>query len=510
MAVEQAEAGSKLSHQQIVRVLTGLMAGMFLAAVESTIVATAAPTIVDDLGGLDQITWVFTAYMLTTTVSAALWGKLSDLLGRRTTFLSAILIFVGGSLLCGIAQDMTQLIVCRGLQGIGGGGLTALSFTIMADILPPRQRGRYVGYISATYATGSVVGPVIGGVLVDWFHWRVVFLMNLPLGLAAAAIASSALRGVGGRRRAKLDVAGALTLSAAIVCLLLVGVWGGNRHPWLSVPIIGLFLAGLVLLVAFVGVEQHASEPVLAIRLLRNRTLMISIVIAALTTVPFNAAVVYLPLFLQTVRGASVGGSGLQLAPLMVTMSVASIVAGRRVSNTGRYRALSFVGLTIAVAASVWLAMIHSGTSTFIVVAMMVVLGLGFGVISPVVNLAAQNAMPVADLGAASSALITFRSLGGTLGVGGVGSVILAELRDRVARLEGAASLDASAIVSGPESIEALGEPLRSGVTQAMSDAIAAGMVVGVPLAVVALVIAVWLPELPLRDHTVIEIADPA
>ena len=229
-----------LSHGQVMRVLYGLMAGMFLAAVESTVVATAAPTIAEDLGGINLISWIFTAYMLTTTVSSALWGKLSDLVGRRPTYLASITIFILGSLLCGLSQNMVQLIVFRGVQGIGGGGLTALSFTIMADVLAPRQRGRYVGYFSATFAAGSVVGPLVGGLLVDAFDWRAVFLVNLPLGLAAGLVAANALRGVGGRREAKLDIAGALTLSGSIICLLLAAVWGGDEYAWGSSTIIGL------------------------------------------------------------------------------------------------------------------------------------------------------------------------------------------------------------------------------------------------------------------------------
>lgn len=499
----------QLSRAQVMRVLTGLMAGMFLAAVESTIVATAAPTIVEDLGGIDLLPWVFTAYMLATTVSAALWGKLSDLIGRRSTYLAAISIFIVGSLLAGLAQNMVQLILCRAVQGVGGGGLTAMSFTIMADILAPRRRGRYVGYFSATFATGSVVGPVVGGLLVEWSHWRLVFLINLPLGLVAMLIASSALRGVGGRRPARLDIGGAVTLSAAITCLLLVGVWGGNEHAWGSTVILGLAAGAIALLVFFVAVERRVAEPVLAIRLLKNRALVLSIVMAALTTVPFNAAVVYLPLFLQTVHNSSVSSSGLQFAPLMVMMSVGSILSGRRVTSTGRYKALLYVGLVAGIASAVWLATIGTGTSTATVVAMMLATGLSFGISAPVLNLAAQNAMPITDLGAASSAMITFRSLGATVGIAGVGSVLLSQLRSRVAELPGGAGLDVGAIASGPDQIRALSEPLRSGVVEAMAASVARGLAIGVPILVVSLVLAFWLPESPLRDHTVIEIRDP-
>jgi EmrB/QacA subfamily drug resistance transporter len=497
---------TQLSHRQVMRVLTGLMAGMFLGAVESTIVATAAPTIVEDLGGINLLTWVFSAYMLSTTVSAALWGKLSDLIGRRTTYLLAISFFVTGSLLAGISQTMLQLILFRGIQGIGGGGLMALSFAIMADILAPRRRGRYVGYISATYATGSVAGPILGGLLVDWFHWRLIFLINLPLGVLVAVIASSALRGVGGTRAARLDVAGALALSGAIVCVLLVGVWGGNEHPWLSVVIIGLGLAAAALLVAFVAIERRAPEPVISLHLFRNRTLVLSMVIAALSTVPFNAAAVYLPLFLQTVDGASVSGSGIRLAPLMVMMSAGSIAAGRYVSSTGRYKRMLMVGLGLAIVNIVWMSSLDASTGRWVVVMMMVVLGASFGISAPVVNLTAQNAMPVAELGAASSALITFRSLGATLGVAGVGSVLLDRLRTGIAKLPDAQGLDVKTIASGPDTINRLSEPLRSNVISVMAHSIASGLAICIPLVIAAFVVALWLPEKPLRDRTEIEI----
>ncbi|MFM2073030.1 MAG: hypothetical protein RLZZ623_3294 [Actinomycetota bacterium] len=498
----------QLEHRQVMRVLVGLMAGMFLAALESTIVATAAPTIVEDLGGLNLLSWVFTAYMLTTTVSAALWGKLSDLMGRRATYLIAVAIFMAGSLLAGLSQTMVQLVVSRGLQGVGGGGLTALGFTVMADILAPRQRGRYIGYISGMFALGAIVGPLLGGVIVDLVGWRAIFLINLPLGATVALIASSALRGVGGRRSAQLDVAGALTLSAAIVCLLLAGVWGGNQYPWGSPQIIGLFLAAVVLFGLFAAIERRAPEPVIALRLLQNRTLVLAMLIGALTTVPFNAAAVYLPLFLQTVHGVGVSSSGLQLAPLMVMMSVGSIAAGRRVSATGRYKRLLQVGLVLAIVDTVWVATLDVGTHRWGVLLMMAVLGLSFGMTAPIVNLIAQNAMPVADLGAASSALITFRSLGATLGVAGVGSVLLSNLRSGIAALPNAAGLDATTIASGPDAIHRLPQPLQSDVIAVMAESVAAGFAICIPLVIVAFFLGVWMPEQPLRDSTAIEM-DP-
>ncbi len=488
------------------RIMWALMAGMFLASIESTIVATAVPTIVGDLGGLSLVTWMFTAYMLATSVSSALWGKISDVYGRREAYLSAIALFVVGSLLAGGAQNMLQLVICRAIQGIGGGGLTALGFIIMADILAPRTRGRYVGLMSATYAAGSVLGPLMGGVLVDYFHWRLIFLINLPLGLIAAAVTSTSLRGVGGRRPAKLDLLGAALLSTMIVCLLLIGLWGGNEHAWTSGTIVGLLVVAVAICLAFVAVERRAAEPVLAMRLLKNRTLMIAVVLGALTTIPFNAAASYLPLFLQTVKRSGVSSSGLQLAPLMISMSLASIAAGRRVAHTGRYRWPLLAGTGVLVGAALWLATIDVATSTWTIMLMMVVMGIGFGIVAPIGNLAAQNSMPVEHLGAASSAMITLRSIGATLGIGAVGSAILARLRSEVAALSGGAGLDAAQIASGPAAVAKLEEPLRSGVVESLANAVAAGMFVSVPLVVLAVVAAWFMPETPLRERTSITV----
>jgi len=491
-----------LPHRQVMRVMSGLMAGMFLAALDQTIVATALPNLVENLGGLSQITWVVTAYMLTTTVSAALWGKISDLRGRRPSYLAAIGIFVVGSLLCSVAQNMTQLIAARGLQGIGGGGMQALSFAIMGDVLAPRHRGRYVGLMSGTYAIASVLGPLAGGFLVDHASWRWIFLVNLPLGIVAMVVAGSALRGVGGRRDARLDIVGAVLLSGAVVTLLLAGVWGGKEYPWASVTIIGLFVASVVLAVAFVRVEQRVDEPILAPRLARSRVLVLSIGLAALSTVVFQSAVVYLPLFLQTVNASSATRSGILIAPLMLGLAVASVYVGRRVSDTGRYRVLLLIGAGGMVAATAGLAALDQNTGSVQVMSLMILLGLAFGAASPVVNLSAQNAMPLADLGAASSALMTLRTLGGTLGIAGVGAVVLSRISSGLAALPGGRGLDGEQLSTGPKAIAALAQPLRGEVIRVMASSIAHGFLFCIPVAGLLFVFAWMLPEVPLRAHT--------
>jgi EmrB/QacA subfamily drug resistance transporter len=484
------------------RVLYGLMAGMFLAALDQTIVATALPRIAGDLGGIDQITWIVTAYMLSTTVSAALWGKISDLRGRRPVFLTAIGIFIVGSLLCGVARDLPQLIAARSVQGIGGGGLVSLSFTIMGDVLSPRHRGRYLGWFSGTYAAGSIAGPLLGGLLVDHLSWRWIFFINLPVGLAAMAISATGLRGVGGRRPARLDLAGAVLLSTLVICLLLIGVWGGDTYTWGSPVIAGLGAAVLLSGAVFVAVEQRVAEPILAPRLLRDRTLALSIVVAGVSSVGFNAAIVYLPLFLQTVRRASATASGLPLAPLMAAMAAGSILSGRQTSKTGRYKILLLAGLATMIVGVAGLSRLDAASSTGVVAVWMTVLGLGFGAAAPVINLCAQNAMPLADLGAASSALMTFRTLGGTLGIAGVGTVVLTRLRNGIAAIPGAGPMNAKQLASSPKLVASLSEPLHRTVVGVLAHAVTFGFTVCIPVAVLALFLAGWVPEKPLRSDT--------
>ncbi len=409
-------------------------------------------------------------------------------------------IFIGGSLLCGLAQNMAQLIGARAVQGIGGGGVQALGFAIMGDILPPRHRGRYIGLMSGTFAVGSVLGPLVGGFFVDHVSWRWIFLINLPIGLVAMVIAASSLRGVGDPRPARLDLKGALALSIAVVSLLLGAVMGGRDYAWGSPVIIGLFATAVASGWALIAIERRVPEPILALRLLTNRGLMLPIGLGALSTILFQSAAIYLPLFLQTVNGSSATRSGLLVAPLMLGMAVASITSGRMVSSSGRYRRILLVGVVGMMGVSVGMVMLDATTSSATVVVLMVALGLGFGASAPIINLTAQNAMPVEDLGAASSALMTLRSLGGTIGIAGIGALILSRLGPGLAALGDIDGLDPQRLVTGPRAIAALPEPLRGQVVDVMARSISFGFWIAVPVSAAAIVIAWVLPEVPLRS----------
>ncbi len=342
-----------LSHQQIVVVLIGLMAGMFLAALDQSIVGTALPRIVSDLGGLNHLSWVVTAYLLTATATTPLWGKISDLYGRRPIFQSAIIIFLIGSVLCGLAQNMPQLIAFRAIQGIGGGGLMAIAFSVIGDIIPPRERGRYQGYFGAVFGLSSVAGPLLGGWFTDGPGWRWIFYINLPVGAAALIITTLALKIPTVRREHSIDYLGAATIVAAVSSLLLYLNWAGEEYSWGDPRSLALVAASIVLSALFVLIELRAREPIIPMGLFLNPVFRIGDTFVFLAGVAMFGAIIFLPLYLQAVMGFSPTESGLGLLPMIVGLFTASIGAGQMVTRTGKYKiypiagsALMIVGLT--------------------------------------------------------------------------------------------------------------------------------------------------------------------
>jgi EmrB/QacA subfamily drug resistance transporter len=493
-----------LSQRELRIVFGGLMLGMLLAALDQTIVATALPTIVGDLGGLNHLSWVVTAYLLTSTAVTPLWGKLSDLYGRRGTFQAAIAIFMAGSMLSGLAQNMGELIGFRAVQGLGGGGLMALAMAIVGDLVSPRERGRYQGWFGAVFALASVSGPLLGGWFTDQLSWRWIFYVNLPLGIAALAVTTVVLRIPFRRQRRRIDYPGSLLLVAAVSCIVTATTWGGTTFPWGSVQIVGLAVGAVALLALFVAWEARASEPILPLHLFRNPIFTVAVAITGLLGLALYGAVVYLPEYLQVVQGASAISSGLQLIPLTLGIVIASTVGGQLVSRFGRYKVFPIIGAALLTFGFWLLTHIQVSTSTAALSAWMLVVGLGIGCIMQTAVLAVQNAVAYQDLGTATSATVFLRLLGGSLGTALFGNVLLNRLQHNLAMLlpagsGGPAPVDLGSLQGAPQQLRALPGPVLHALLEAFARSYQAVYRWAIPFAVATLVLALLLREAPLR-----------
>lgn len=496
-----ASAQTKLSHRQILVVFSGLMLGMFLAALDQTIVATALPTIVGELGGLDHLSWVVTAYLLTSTASAPLYGKVSDLYGRRGVFQFAIVVFLVGSVLSGISQSMGQLIAFRAIQGLGAGGLMVMALTIIGDILSPRERGRYQGYIGSVFAVSSVAGPLIGGFFTDHLTWRWVFYINVPIGIAALIVTTTALNLPFAKQQHKIDYPGAGILVAAVSAILLVTVWGGGEYAWGSPQIIGLAFAGAFLTGIFLFREHRAAEPILPLRLFRNRVYTLTGAAGFIVGLSMFGAVVFLPLFLQVVTGASATNSGLLILPLMVGIVSMSITTGQLITRTGRYWRYPVAGTALTAIALVLLSRMDVATTRLVSSLFMLLLGLGIGMVMQVLVVAVQNAVEYRDLGVATSTNAFFRSLGGAFGTAIFGAILTARLNDLLPKLLPAGSgIDPATLMGSPAQIRALAPDVQAAVVEAFAQSVSAVFLWAVPFAVIGFLLVLFIPEIPLRD----------
>jgi len=483
-------------------IFTGLLLVMFLAALDQTIVATALPTIVGDLGGLSHISWVVTAYLLAQTAVTPLYGKLGDMYGRKVVLQGALLIFLAGSMLCGLSRSMDELIAFRALQGLGGGGLMVSAQAAIGDVVPPRERGRYTGLFGAVFGLASVAGPLLGGFLTGQLSWRWIFYVNVPIGVVAFFVLAATLPAMKERVDHVIDYLGTALLAAGLSAIILATSLGGNSYAWGSTFIIGLVVAGVLLIAAFMFVERRAAEPVLPPRLLRNRVFSVSGAVGFVVGFALFGAVTYLPLFLQVVKGASPTGSGLQLLPLMGGLLITSIASGQVITRTGRYRWFPIAGTAVMSIGLYLLSTLDPSSTTPSIFLFMFILGLGLGMVMQVLVLVVQNAVDYSDLGVATSGATLFRSVGGSLGTAALGAIFSNRLTAELKSLfppAAAGRVPSSAGVS-PKAIAALPAPIKTDYLQAFTNSLNTVFLVAAIVAVVAFILSWFIRELPLRD----------
>jgi EmrB/QacA subfamily drug resistance transporter len=482
-------------------VFSGLVLVMLLAALDSTIVSTALPTIVGELGGLAHLSWVVTAYLLAETIATPLYGKLGDLYGRKGVLQTAIILFLVGSALCGLSRNMTELILFRAIQGLGGGGLTVTTQAVVGDIVPPRERGRYQGIFGGVFGLSSVAGPLLGGYFTTHLSWRWIFYINLPLGVLALIVLAMTLPARANRVSHSIDYVGAGLLAITLSAIVLISDLGGAAYSFSSPQMIALIIVAVVSLILFLYAEQRAAEPVLPLRLFRNRAFWATSAIGLIVGFALFGSVTYLPLFLQVVKGISPTTSGLQMLPMMGGMLVTSIASGQLISRTGRYKVFPIIGTAIMTLGLFMLSRMRPETSNLAAGLNMLVLGCGLGMVMQVLVIAVQNAVDYSDLGVATSGATLFRLIGGSLGTAVLGAIFAARLEANLAQLlppgTGAAGLGAG---MNPQAMSQLPAALRAAYAQAFTASLSTVFLVASAVAFFAFLLTWLLPERPLRQ----------
>jgi EmrB/QacA subfamily drug resistance transporter len=483
-------------------VFAGLLLVMLMAALDQTIVATALPTIVGDLGGLSHISWVVTAYLLAQTAVTPLYGKLGDMFGRKIVLQVGLVVFLVGSALCGLSQSLDELIAFRALQGLGGGGLMVSAQAAIGDVVPPSERGRYTGLFGAVFGLASVMGPLLGGFLTGHLSWRWIFYVNLPIGVLALFVLAATLPSASQRVHHVVDYLGTLLLAAGLSAIVLATSLGGNSYAWGSPVIVGMAIGGVLALVAFVFAERRAKEAVLPLRLLTNRVFSVTSAVGFVVGFALFGAVTYLPLFLQVVKGASPTGSGLQLLPLMGGLLITSIGSGQVITRTGRYKAFPIAGTAVMTIGLYLLSTMAPSSGHLAIFGFMFVLGLGLGMVMQVLVLAVQNAVDYSDLGVATSGATLFRSIGGSLGTAALGAIFSNRLSSQLKSVlpAGRAGSSSAASTISAKAIDKLPPPLRDGYLHAFTSSLSTVFEVAAAVAVVAFAFSWFIRELPLRD----------
>jgi EmrB/QacA subfamily drug resistance transporter len=494
--------GQFLPPREVLIVLPGLLLAILLAMLDNLIVSTALPRIVGDLGGVAHLSWVVTAYILASTITTPFYGKLGDMYGRKKFFVTAIIIFLIGSALSGLSQSMTELIAFRALQGLGAGGLMVSAMATLGDIVAPRERGKYMSYMMVVMMLATIGGPLLGGFITTAFSWRWIFYINLPVGGAALVYLMATLRVPAKKVRHKVDYLGGSLLAVAATALILLATWGGTQYAWGSAQIIGLALLTAAAVVAFCVTETRAAEPMMPLHVFRNTNFSLAMVMTFLTGLAMFGAMTFLPLFQQTVQGASPTVSGLMLTPMMLGVTVTSIVAGQVTTKTGRYKIFPILGGGIMGVGMYLLTGLNVGTTRLTSGIYYVILGLGMGFLMQMVSLIAQNSVQQRDMGVASSARMFFQQIGGSLGVAAFGAIFARRLTSSLAAAAGSGvHISASGGQLNPATVDSLPAAVKHDVFFAIAHAVQGVFVWAVPAAAIIFVLAWFIKEVPLRGR---------